>query len=86
MRQQMAVLATMVDRFEQLYGHTPMAAALHRSGVATYFVTYPGVPSKQPRRRPKSAGEKNPLTERGRARPTRPGSSSGGTTGPTTGK
>jgi hypothetical protein len=84
LRDELAALRTLTDRFELLYGHTPMGVAVHRAGIAAFHFTYPGLARARPRKRPKSSTDKNPITQRGR--PTRPGRSSGGTGGPTTGK
>jgi hypothetical protein len=84
LRAELQTLDSMVRRFETLHGHTPVAAGLHRSGIAHFWLTYPGVAGKLPRKRPKSSADKDPITERGRL--PRAGGSSGGTAGPTTGK
>jgi hypothetical protein len=84
LRRELAKLRTIADRFEQLYGHTPLGVAVHRSGIAGFHLTYPGIASKARRKRPKSRHNVDPVTERGR--PTRPGRSSTGTGGPKTGK
>ena len=79
-------MESMVNQFEALYGHTPLAVALHKQGIARFRFTYPGIAGKRPRVRPRSSNEKDATTERGRARPQRTGSSSGGTGTPVTGK
>ena len=86
LKKELQVLESMVNEFETLYGHTPLAVALHRQGIARYRFAYPGIAGRPPRVRPKSSNEKNPTTERGRARPARTGGSSGGTGTPITGR
>ena len=86
LKKELAVLQSMVDAFERLHGHTPVAAGLHRSGIAIFHVTYRGIAGKRPRRRPKSRTDQDPLTQRGPARPSRSGGSSAGAGGPTTGR
>lgn len=90
LRRELELLDSMVSGFENFYGHTPIAAGLHRSGIAHFWITHPGIAGARgargarPRKRPKSTKDRDPVTERGR--PARPGRSSGGTAGPTTGK
>ncbi len=86
LNKELGALESMVNQFEALYGHTPLAVALHKQGIARFRFTYPGIAGKRPRVRPKSSNENDPKTERGRARPQRTGSSSGGTGTPVTGK
>ena len=86
LKKELQVLESMVNEFEALYGHTPLAVALHKQGIARYKFTYPGIAGKRRRVRPRSSNEKDPTTERGRARPARTGGSSGGTGTPVTGR
>lgn len=86
LRKELQVLESMVNEFEAHYGHTPLAVALHRQGIARYTFSYPGIAGERPRIRPKSSNEKDPITERGRPRPARTGGSSGGTGTPVTGR
>lgn len=85
-RKELQVLESMVNEFEALYGHTPLAVALHKQGIARFSFSYPGIAGKRPRIKPRSSNEKDPTTERGRPRPARTGGSSGGTGTPVTGR
>jgi len=85
-KKELQVLESMVNEFEALYGHTPLAVALHKQGIARFTFSYPGIAGKRPRVKPRSSNEKDPTTERGRARPARTGGSSGGTGTPVTGR
>ncbi|MEE2887747.1 MAG: hypothetical protein VX951_09995 [Planctomycetota bacterium] len=84
LRKELEILDSAVSAFENFYGHTPIAAGLHRSGIAHFRITYHGLASKGPRKRPRSSQTADPVTERGR--PSRPGRSSSATSGATTGK
>jgi hypothetical protein len=85
LRKELEILDSLMSSFENLYGHTPIAAGMHRSGIAHFRITYPGIAAKGgPRKRPRSTQDVDPVTERGR--PARPGRSSGSSAGPTTGK
>ena len=86
LRKELEILDSAVSAFENFYGHTPIAAGLHRSGIAHFWITYHGLASKgpRPRKRPRSSQKADPVTERGR--PARAGRSSGSTAGATTGK
>ena len=81
LRDELVKLDEMVRSFESRFGHTPLAAALHRSGIAHFWVTYPGVAGTRSRPRPDSSQNGDGTTPRGR--PVRPGSTGGapGTTG-----
>jgi hypothetical protein len=85
LRKELEILDSLMSSFENLYGHTPIAAGMHRSGIAHFRITYPGIAAKGgARKRPRSTQDVDPVTERGR--PARPGRSSGSSAGPTTGK
>jgi len=86
LKKELQALESMANEFEALYGHTALAVALHKQGIARYSFSYPGIAGTRPRPRPKSSNEKDPITERGRARPARTGGSSGGTGTPVTGR
>jgi hypothetical protein len=83
-REELRKLDSMVVAFEERYGHTPLAAGLHRSGIAHFWLSYPGIATAPPRERPKSLQDENATPPRGRA--ARPGRSSRGGGGGTTGK
>lgn len=77
-------LEAMRATFLQRFGHTQYAFGLHRSGIARFHLTYPGIVGKVPRPRPKSDSDTTPpLTP---TRPTRSGpGATTGPSGPTTG-
>lgn len=87
LRQELEVLDALTRKFLSRYGHTQYAFALHRAGIARFHFTYPGIAGTQPRVRPKSESDTNPTTTPRINRPERGGgASTGGASGPTTGR
>lgn len=84
MRAELTKLEALFTAFEAEYGQTQFGTALRQNGIAEFWLSFPGTPPKLPRKRQKSAPE-TPTTITPRRPPRAGGSSTGGTSGPTTG-
>lgn len=84
LRPELEALDALYVAYQARYGRSQFGHLLRQNGIAQFWPTFPGVAGKIPRQRPKTAGDEGgPITPK---RPVREGgSSSGGSSGPTTG-